>query len=86
MEDATAPSGSQTVEACVCGSGYFESDTTVHLDMSTCQPCPADHYCDNDNKAQCPENSYAPAMSTNIEHCICVAGFREVPETGNPVL
>ena len=71
---ASAPTGAQSVDACVCDPGYY----THNGPYSTgCSPCETGQYCTGGASNQCPSHpvSTSLALAASPSDCFCVAGY-----------
>ena len=80
-EGSTSPSGSVSVEACVCRRGYFWS-----LQSSACSKCPAGQFKNLTGAGlcqSCPQQTISAQGSIDFHECHCPAGQINIDSTGN---
>ena len=72
MGNASSPSSSQDVDACVCDDGWYKRTLL-------CEACPAHHYCSSDHSTPCAAWDLnlvtVGALKSRREHCMCRAGW-----------
>eukprot|EP00961_Rhodomonas_salina_P063107 847657-Rhodomonas_salina.1 len=78
-DHALSAMGSNHSSACTCDRGYYESGP------DTCTLCPADTWCWDSVKNDCPANSHSPAGVSWPENCTCNAGFERPEGSGECV-
>ena len=44
------------------------------LSEGSCEDCPENHFCTNNNKTRCPPLSTSPAKSSSVTSCQCRPG------------
>eukprot|EP00054_Salpingoeca_dolichothecata_P029419 m.231813 g.231813 ORF g.231813 m.231813 type:complete len:1627 (-) comp26471_c0_seq1:135-5015(-) len=78
-EHSTSPSGSTSLNQCVCNTGYFMSQSQC---KACNRNCPENTYLDvlcsnnRDNVCrECPSNSFSEPNSIGIEACKCKSGY-----------
>ncbi len=71
---ASAPTGAQSVDACVCNPGYY-----AHIGpySTACFPCETGQYCTGGVSNQCPSHpaSRSLALAASPADCFCTAGY-----------
>ena len=75
----TCPSFSlpaNTSTTCVCISGYYNNNTNGSA-LVVCLPCPANYYCNGNQRQPCPPNSTTlqQTSATSVDFCKCLQGL-----------
>ena len=65
--NSNSEAGSSDIDECVCDAGYYGTG----VDERDCESCPADYWCQNGGKNNCPQYSSSSAQSSAVEHCEC---------------